>query len=231
MKSLLKLYTFILFLPLLVNAQNNNQTDIFIRDSKLIYQDNFAKEKTGTLPADWTTNGMAILDTTYLAPGKWLKILKGSGITCNAKPLALPDSYTIEYEVIPQSDPQKSGWDSYGFTIMSTHKPEDLVYGYSRPGDAGIKFDFGMYNYYNTYYDDGALPMKGSTSGIKTLPKQEANHLYKMAFSIDKTRITVWRDDTKIFDLPEAMDLNYKYNMLRFENGTAMIRNFRVATK
>ena len=229
MKILIKTIILTTLFPLLVKAQYNNTTDTFIPATKIIFQDEFAKQKTTTLPATWTTNGTAIIDTTYLAPGKWLKITKGSGITCNAKPLALPDSYTIEYEVIPQPDPQKGGWDSYGFSIISTHKPDDLTYGFSRPGDAGIKFDFGMYNYYNTYYDDGALPMKGSTSGIKTLPKQEAGHLYKMAFRVEKTRITVWRNGTRIFDLPEAMSLNYKYNMLRFENGTAPVRNFKVS--
>lgn len=229
MKTFLKLYILITLFPILVKAQYDNPTDTFIRANKIIFQDDFAKQKTTTLPATWTTNGTAVIDTTHLAGGKWLKILNGKSITCNTKPIALPDSYTIEYDVIPQPDPQKGGWDSYGFSIISTHKPEDLVYGYSRPGDAGIKFDFGMYNYYNTYFDDGALPMKGSTSGIKTLAKQEAGRVYKMAFRIEKTRITVWRDGTKIFDLPSAMSLTYKYNMLRFENGTVLVRNFRVS--
>ncbi len=228
MKLLLKLYTLMTLLPVITIAQNI-QTDTFICGTKIIFQDDFAKQKTTDLPPSWTTNGNAKIDTTYLAEGKWMKILKGQGITCNAKPLTLPDSYTIEFDVIPQSDPSRNGNSSYGFSIISTHKPEDLTYGLSRPGDAGIKFDFGGYNYYNTYYDDGAIPLKGSTSGIKTLPKQEANHIYKMAFRIEKARTTVWRDGTKIFDLPTAMSLTYKYNMLRFENGTAMVRNFKVS--
>ena len=228
MKTNFKLIILITLLPFSAKAQPV-AADSFVRGKTILFQDNFAKTKMGELPFGWSTNGNAKVDTTFLLPGKWLKILKGQGITCNTKPLALPASYTIEFEVIPQADPQKNGSDAYGFTIMSTHKPEDLTYGLSRPGDAGIKFDFGMYNYYNTYYDDGAIPMKGSTSGIKTLPKQEAGQLYKMAFRIQQTRITVWRDGVKIFELPYAMSLTYKYNMLRFENGTPMVRNLVVS--
>lgn len=221
-------------LPFFVHAQSENvavTADSFVRGNKLIFEDDFATAKNAELPASWMTNGSAIVDTTFLAKGKWLKILKGQGITCNSKPILLPDSYTIEFDVIPQKDPSRNGDSGYGFTIMSTHKPEDITYGLSRPGDAGIKFDFGEYNYFNTYYDDGTLPSKGSTTGLKTLAKQVAGQLYKMAFRINKTSITVWRDGVKIFDLPEAMDINYKYNMLRFENGTPMVRNFRVAVR
>ena len=229
--SLLHLVT---ILPFFAQAQNGNAAimiDSFVRGSKIIFQDDFSSTKNGEFPVGWTTNGSAKVDTTFLCSGKWLKILKGQGITCNLKPILLPDSYTVEFDIIPQKDPSRNGDSGYGFTIISTHKPEDITYGLSRPGDAGIKFDFGEYNYYNTYYDDGALPLKGSTMGNKSLPKQVANHIYKMAFRIEKESITVWRNSERLFNLPDAISLNYHYNMIRFENGTPMIRNIRIASK
>lgn len=198
----------------------------FIPGEKVIFFDDFTAESIGDFPIQWNTTGSGEVVTTNTEEGRWFHITNGRGITTLDTPIALPDNYTIEYDVIPQKDPKNNNGTSFSFYILSTSKPKDLKFGLARPGEAGMKFDFKYNNYYFTYYKDNSP----SLSGIENQPRLQADKKYRISVCVQKERIKLYIGQEKLFDLPKAMSKNYKYNMIRFDGGTVMIGNFRIAT-
>ncbi len=115
---------------------------------------------------------------------------------------------------------------AWSFNVLSTTNPKDINYGLARPGDAAIRFDFAYTTYYHSYYRDGTPELSGNTDKVRLL----ADKKYKISVWVQKERIRLYVDETKVFDLPKAMSKNYKFNMVRFDRGTAMFTNFRIAT-
>jgi OmpA-OmpF porin, OOP family len=198
----------------------------FIAGEKVIFFDNFSSENIGDFPTVWNTTGSGEIVTNTLAEGRWFKITNARGITTLEEPLTLPENYTIEFDVIPQKDAKNNNNKNFGFRIISTSKPKDLLYGLARPGDAGINFSFEYDNYYTAYYRDGSPDMKGSEGE----PKLLADKKYRISIWVQKERIRLYVGENKLFDLPKAMSKKYKYNMIRFDGGVPMIANVRIAT-
>jgi OmpA-OmpF porin, OOP family len=198
----------------------------FVPGEKVLFYDDFSSENIGDFPVLWNTTGSGEIMTNNLYEGRWFKITNARGVVTLMDPLLLPENYTIEFDVIPQGDPKNGNNKSFGFWILSTTKPKDLIYGLARPGESGVHFSFEYSNYYSAYYRDGTPDIKGS----EDQPKLQANKKYRISVWVQKERIRLYVDETKLFDLPKVMNKSYKYNMVRFNGGTPMIANFRVAT-
>lgn len=229
MKRMLVGCSLALALPLVMISQGTptitSKFD-FIAGEKVILFDDFTSGSIGDFPVLWNTTGSGEVVTTNLADGRWLKITNARGITTLEEPLNLPENYTIEFDVIPQKYPPKNTSTNFSFYVLSTSKPKDLLYGLARPGDAAVKFSFEYSNYYLAYYRDGTPDMKG----IESAPRLMEDKRYHIAVWIQKERIRLYVDSSKVFDLPKAMSKSYKYNMIRFDNGTPLIGNVRIAT-
>jgi len=212
-----------------VHAQQSTITSKydFIPGEKVIFFDDFTAENIGDFPVQWNTTGSGEVVTTTLADGRWFFITNERGITTLDAPLTLPDNYTIEFDVIPQKT-AKNNNSSFSFYVLSTSKPKDLMYGVARPGDAGVKFSFEYNNYYKAYYND--KEKTPDLSGREDAPKLLVDKKYRISVWVQKERIRLYVGEEKLFDLPKAMSKNYKYNMIRFDHGTPMISNVRIAT-
>ena len=149
------------------------------------------------------------------------------GATTLDEAITLPENYTIEFDVIPTKDPKNNGNSYFSFSILSTKKPKDLVYGLARPGDAGIRFNFEYTNSYIAYYNDRSAP---DVSGREQQPRLLVDKKYKISIWVQKERIRLYVGEEKLFDLPKVMSKNFKYNMIRFDRGTTMVSNVRIAT-
>lgn len=225
----LHLLSLVIFIPFLLKAQKDTTITSkydFTPGEKVIFFDDFTSENIGDFPVSWNTTGSGEIVTTTLADGRWFLITNGRGITTLDAPLTLPENYTIEFDVIPHKDPKNGNNKSFSFYLLSTSKPKDLVYGLARPGEAAVKFSFEYNNYVSAYYRDGTPDIKG----IENAPKLEADKKYRISIWVQKERIRMYVGQEKLFDLPKAISKNYKYNMIRFDNGTPMIANVRIAT-
>jgi outer membrane protein OmpA-like peptidoglycan-associated protein len=199
----------------------------FIPGEKVIFFDDFTSENIGDFPIQWNTTGSGEVVTTDISEGRWFYITNSKGITTLDSPIEFPENYTIEFDIIPHKD-AKNNNSNFNFYLLSTSKPKDLMYGLARPGDAGVKFSFEYNNYYKAYYND-----KGKTpdlSGREEQPKLQNDNKYRISVWVQKERIRLYIGEQKLFDLPKAMSKDFKYNMIRFDGGTPMISNVRIAT-
>ncbi len=199
----------------------------FIPGEKVLFFDDFTETAVGDFPPNWNTNASGEVVTNNIFPGNWFKLI-GEGSIALDEGIKLPDNYTIEYDVIPQvgSDPNNSSFD-FGFYLYSAANPKDLNEGGAVPGKVGIKMTFGYRTDYSAYDESGY-----TLSGVKDDAVMEADHKYRLSFWVQKTRLRIYLDQVKVYDLPKVMTAGYQYNMMRFElwnAGSPLVTNFRIA--
>lgn len=199
----------------------------FIAGEKVIYFDDFAETAVGDFPPNWNTNASGEVVTTNLYSGKWFQMI-GSGCVALEEGINLPENYTIEYDVIAYPLEEGNTAFEFGFYLYSAENPKDLFEGGAVPGlNGGIKMNFGYRSTYSAYDAEGY-----TISGEKDDATMEAGKKYRLSFWVQKTRLRVYLDQVKVFDLPKVFKPGFKSNMMRFElweSGNPMITNFRIA--
>ncbi len=200
----------------------------FIPGEKLIFFDDFSQGVVGDFPALWNTNASGEIVTTNLYQGNWFQ-MNGSGCIALDNGINLPDNYTIEYDAIVNPVEENNTAYEYGFYLYSAENAKDLSEGGAVPGlNGGIKMSFGYRSTYSAYDESGY-----TISGEKDNAIMKAGKKYHFAFWIQKTRLRVYLDEAKIFDLPKVFKAGFKSNQMRFElweSGNPTITNFRIAT-
>jgi OmpA-OmpF porin, OOP family len=198
----------------------------FIPGEKVLFYDDFTETAIGDFPPNWNTNASGEVTTNNLFPGNWFTMI-GNGSVLIDGGLKLPDNFTIEFDVIPH--PSGADYDNFdfGFYIYGAENPKDFDEGGAIPGIGGIKMNFGSYATYSAYFD-GAYTLDGNKyEAVMAVDKK-----YRLSFWVQKTRLRVYQDEVKIFDLPKVFPVGFQFNQMRFELWDAsnpMITNFRVA--
>lgn len=201
----------------------------FVPGEKVIFFEDFSQDAVGDFPALWNTNGSAEVVTTNLFPGNWMRYIMDQCVWTDPV-LDLPDNYTIEFDVVPIPGENNTmrGWQ------MRLYQAKNLKAwdGGSAPGNGGFKFTIeysGRPGYSTWLYGDCSQQnLSGFKEGVEF--KQKVNQKYHVAIWVQKTRLRIYQNQDKIFDLPRAFPTGcVKPNRIRFENGAAMISNLRVA--
>lgn len=199
----------------------------FIPGEKVIFFDDFSEAAVGDFPSAWNTNASGEVVTTNLFTGKWFN-MKGNGSILLDEALNLTDNYTIEFDVIPTVGPEAGSAIEFGFYLYNALNPKDLQEGGAIPGTAGgVKMTFGYHSTYSAYIDGNY-----TISGNSDSPIMEVDKKYRLSFWVQKTRLRVYLNQEKIFDLPKIFANGFKANAMRFElwnTANPMITNFRVA--
>lgn len=202
----------------------------FVPGEKVIFYEDFSQDAIGDFPALWNTNGSGEVVNTNLFPGNWLKYVMDESIWTD-KLLTLPDNYTLEFDVIPiaGTEGRMGGWS---FRLMKCINQKSWDGG-AVPGNAGFAFGveyFGRpyYRAYNNQLDGEFWDQKGNNDDEKNYQKKDQK--YHMSVWVQKTRVRIYQNETKIFDVPRAFpDLAVKMDRLRFEENAAMVSNIRIA--
>jgi flagellar motor protein MotB len=199
----------------------------FIAGEKVIFFDDFTSTALGDFPPNWNTNVSGEVVTNNLYPGNWFKML-GEGCVALEEGLKLPDNYTIEFDVIYSPKEEDYAAAEFGFYLYSANNPKDLYEGGAVPGlNGGIKMTYGYRSSYSAYDVSGY-----TIDGIKEDAAMEAGKKYRLSFWVQKTRLRVYLDQVKVFDLPKVFIPGFQANMMRFElweSAVPMITNFRIA--
>lgn len=199
----------------------------FIAGEKVIFFDDFTETAVGDFPPNWNTNASGEVVTNNIFPGNWFQLI-GEGSISLDEGIDLPDNYTIEFDVIPHASGDDYNNYDFGFYIYGAENPKDLYEGGAVPGTSGgIKMSFGSRGTYSAY-QDGSYTL----DGIKDEAIMEVDQKYRLSFWVQKTRLRVYQNQVKIFDLPKVFKQGFQANMMRFElwgAGSPMVSNFRVA--
>jgi outer membrane protein OmpA-like peptidoglycan-associated protein len=202
----------------------------FIPGEKVIFYEDFSQDAVGDFPAAWNTNGSAEVVTTNLYPGKWMKFVTRESVWTDAL-LNLPENYTIEFDLIPIKGTE-GGMGGYDVRLLQSINAKAIDHG-TVPGKAGFCFSMVYYGRpsYSTYINSNegqGLALSGSNE--LEANKQKLDQKYHMALWVQKSRVRLYQNEAKLFDLPKAFPLtSVKMDRLRFEDGAAMVTNVRIA--
>jgi outer membrane protein OmpA-like peptidoglycan-associated protein len=203
----------------------------FVPGEKIIFYDDFSQDAIGDFPTGWNTNGSAEVVSTNLFPGKWMKYDCVESIWTDEL-LNLPDNYTIEFDIVPISGEENDGMKGYNFRMIQSINLNSIDPG-AVPGKAGFLYSveyYGTPSYraYNNASDEQGLDISGMKEG--DLYKQLKDKKYHIAIWVQKSRLRLYQDEKKLFDLPKAFPYaGMKMDRLRFEYGAAMVSNIRIA--
>ena len=202
----------------------------FIPGEKVIFFEDFSQDAIGDFPALWNTNGSAEVVTTNLSSGKWMRFICRESIWTDAL-LKLPDNYTIEYDVIPiqNKDKRMSGWH---MRLIQAKNVRGWDAG-TAPGNGGFQYsiEYTGRPSFNTWFIKSECRGVGLSSYSDDREAyQKENKKYHIAIWIQKSRIRLYQDQNKLFDLPKGLATDcVKIDRIRFEDGAAMISNIRIA--
>jgi OmpA-OmpF porin, OOP family len=202
----------------------------FIPGEKVILFEDFSQDAVGDFPALWNTNGSAEVVTTNLFPGKWMKFVMRECVWTDAL-LNLPDNYTIEFDIIPIAGEEK-GMAGWNLRLMQAKNAKAWDSG-SAPGEGGFMFSveyFGRPGYATWMNKEECQQSKlnGYKEGEEF--KEKENQKYHIAIWVQKSRVRLYQNQDKIFDVPKAFPTGcVKPDRFRLENGAAMVSNLRIA--
>lgn len=208
----------------------------FIPGEKIVFFDDFSQDAVGDFPALWNTNGSGEVVNTNLFPGNWLSFSpKSYSALWTDKLLQLPENYTIEFDIIPAKGNEGNGMGGFMVRLMQSINANSWDGG-AVPGKAGFAFTMEYYGTprYRTYLQGHIFGEENTNLGLSgsnddESVKQKLNHKYHISIWVQKTRLRLYQDEKKIFDIPKAFPLSaIKMDRLRFE-GAAMVSNIRIA--
>lgn len=202
----------------------------FVPGEQVVFFEDFSQDNVGDFPALWNTNGSAEVVTTNLYPGKWINFSMQNAVWTDDL-LDLPENYTIEFDVIPIKG-DNDNMPGYSFRLIQSINEKSYDHG-SVPGKAGFAFFIEYFGRpgYRTYINSDEGNELG-LSGYKenTSLYQKENQKYHISIWVQKSRVRLYQDETKLFDLPKAFTItSVKMDRIRFEDGAAMISNIRIA--
>jgi len=169
----------------------------FIPGEKVIFYEDFSQDAIGDFPALWNTNGSAEVVNTNLFPGNWMKFSTDDAIWTDQL-LALPENYTIEFDVVPTNGEDGEGMKGYVFRMLQTINLNSIDAG-SVPGKAGFMFFTAYYGtssyraYTNANGEGESLDISGQKDG--DMYKQFKDHKYHIAIWVQKSRLRLYLDE------------------------------------
>lgn len=202
----------------------------FIPGSSIIFSDNFEKNAIGDFPAGWNTNGSGQVITFEGSETKWLDIQHGSVVHPMLKKV-LPENFTVEFDLFLKADGgQRTPLIHFGLTAVNNILKEYLPYA--------ERFYTAIWHYNS---DDERLIEYGfkDPAGTKNdFPiGSYTNKILHISIAVNKTRVRVYFDQTKLIDLPVALNDKMKRNFY-FSNVTVIpasevgvfVSNIRIAS-
>ena len=202
----------------------------FIPGGKVLFEDRFEKDAEGDFPAKWNTNGSGRISTIDGKDGKWLEIAHGSVVhPVLNKPL--PENCTIEFDLfLMKQGERNTPFIQFGFTPVKNILREDLFYR--------DKFYTTIWHYSDANEKLIEYGFKDPTGTKNDFPiLSYTNKILRVSIAVNKARVRVYLDKTKIIDLPTALTADLR-NTFYLCNGTVIpaseigmfVSNLRIAS-
>ena len=191
----------------------------FVPGNKVLYSDTFANDAIGDFPVTWNTNASAEVVTFEGDDTRWLQ-MANSGVFTPDGISDIPENATLEFDLYVG---ENYSYYSTGLTI-SLIELQDRVKDFTK-WSAKDGFRFWLHPSGVPGGQSGKTHIVNQINGEKIIENQKAfsnftttNNSVHVSIWRQKTRIRIYIDNSKIWDLPRAFaDANY--NGLVFATG------------
>jgi len=216
----------------------------FVPGEKIIYTTDFTGEQMGELPVKWNTQGKAELVTLNTTQGNWLRLFPtATYLTSNDK--LFEKNFTVEFDVI--FNMKNTGYTypyfSFGFLGSGDAPANDneLLTGYRKTQSTEVYIRLASGGGTSTYmetYDAGRRTFITESQRLSALEDYYGKPSH-VAVQVQETRLRMWVNGEKKFDLPMALPATTVFNNLFFRTHSSSykeeeqgfyISNIKVAT-
>ncbi|CAN5650057.1 hypothetical protein BH10BAC3_BH10BAC3_15130 [soil metagenome] len=191
--------SFCLLMLLISNlAAQENSTSDFVPGNKVIFFDDFNKDAMADFPAKWNTTGSGKVVTRNGIEGKWFDIVHNSVVNpLLDKPL--PENCTIEFDLFLQTkDELITPFIQFGLTSVKDIMREDIAYK--------EKFFVNLDRYNEKDGRRVEYGLKDIIGNKNDFPLPDyTNKVLHVSMAINKTRLRLYLDKSKLIDLPRAL--------------------------
>ncbi|TDE13328.1 OmpA family protein [Dyadobacter psychrotolerans] len=200
----------------------------FIPGEKIVAVEDFSQDAVGDFPSKWNTNSSGEIVTIEGTEGKWL-LLGPSGVFYPEFVSKLPENFTFEFNLATTS-----GFSYYsGFlrTIFAqvTNAGKDFVSWQWYDGNKFKGLEVGLHpkdaggvqgmSAFNVFAETPGQSMMKNEKSFPAFHVPEHN-VVKVSIWRQKTRLRLYVDDYKVWDLPRAFNPETSYNFIGFSTHT-----------
>lgn len=197
----------------------------FIPGAKVIFFDDFSQESIGDFPAQWATNGSGAIVTSGKFPGRWFQITKAGYYIPEAKD-DFTDNFTIEFDFVPMNTISSATMLGLNFFLLSGSLNEPG--GGGEPGAAGMVASLnGESLWWKNWSESSERRDQGNVAYSFM-----AGEKYRVSIWVQKQRVRIYANESKILDVPRGLQLGHKLNIFRIDaidEAQPLIGNFRMA--
>lgn len=212
----------------------------FMQGEKIIAFEDFSQDALGDFPARWNTNGSAEVVTLSSHKGKWLKIENVSYVSFIPDDFTnFPENFTLEFDLVYNNWEREYAYEREIIaSFFNAENPSDNMDNIAAGKGFAFKFD--------GYMGDGSVRITNldesggggeifSDKELASINPDNNGKVFHISIWRQKTRVRVYLDETKIFDLPRILEPNTLLNSFRIftsiteENDVAFLSNFRLA--
>jgi OmpA-OmpF porin, OOP family len=194
----------------------------FVPGANVVYAEDFSQDVVGEFPLLWSTNNRGEVVTIKSQQGKWLRMFHGSHFIA-PQLKRLPDNFTAEFDMVMTFTKEGYVYPAIFFKLLQAAEGDkdgrqylSDVHGVTQtsfriaPGEeesSTIEL--------NTFHEGGTYFHSGE-KGLKKLDAQFGKTIH-VAMWVQKTRIRMWMNGEKIYDIPQAVPTNTTFNRLALE--------------
>lgn len=203
----------------------------FIPGEKVFGYEDFSQDEIGDFPAKWNTNSSGEIVKFNTVDGHWINFAN-SGIFYPEFINELPENFTLEFDMLA----------SENFSEMQS----GLAIFFPEFQSRNLKFDYHFSNNIQVgsdihpFGDGGASSIwvidysneqiMSNTIDIKS--KWKVGQINRVSIWRQKTRLRIYINETKVWDIPRAFYMDVKYSLLFGTNiweGKVYVSNLRLA--
>ncbi|RDB04670.1 OmpA family protein [Runella aurantiaca] len=187
----------------------------FVSGEKVVAFENFDQDQIGDFPAKWNTNGSGEIVLIEGTPGRWLKINSNT----TAFPTFvnnLPENFTLEFMIA--ANPELNYAARFIAIIFTPNTEQKKLFTANFPSRVRASFtplkggrgktSVDMYG-----ADSKAIAHNEITTDKFCLPQKST---VKVSVWRQKTRLRIYLDEEKVWDLPTAFDASVGYKKVVF---------------
>ncbi len=185
----------------------------FVSGEKIIYAEDFSKDVIGEMPLLWTTKGRGEIMELENIRGRWLRGHEESQLTA-ANKANLGENYTIEFDMIYYFASSKASYIMPDIHVKMLNSFQWSIHPKADDSKARVE-TFGN----NTFRSDEL-----------DVPEFSSNYNQVLHYSIQvqKSRLRIWVNENKIFDLPQALSDGKDASRISFSMGSSNYKDEEV---
>lgn len=208
----------------------------FVAGNKLLFFDDFSHGNIGDFPVMWQTNASGEIVKIDNSTERWF-MMGYDGLFFPDKGLNVSENFTIEMDIIVK---RNDYLPCQIYLVLFDPEKNELHPDTYTPGKSGIELGLGYFDKGNEYqvehdytiYNNGKENVWITGKYTKPEGLLKIDKLSKLCIWVQKTRMRLYIDNVKVFDLQQAFSKGVKAGQIRFGTHDVCniyITNFRVA--